>query len=124
MVAAELGLPTVGVVSLEHTRASAPKHSSGRRLSDVVDIVIDNCAPGGDAMVRISGLDDPVGPGSTIGGVAVANAIKCLVAERLTVRGQPPLVLTSSFFLGESAAQERFDACYDDYRARVRRVMG
>ena len=124
MEAKKLGLPTVAVVSMEHCLAAAPKHSSGQRLPDVADVTIDNGTPGGDAMVKIDGLEDPVGPGSTIGGAAVVNALKCLIAERLTQKGKPPIVLTSSYFIGSTASQERFDVCYDDYRDRVRRVYG
>jgi uncharacterized phosphosugar-binding protein len=75
-------------------------------------------------MVRVAGLDDPVGPGSTVGGAAVVNAMKSRVAEKLTERGKPPIVLTSSYFLGERASKERFEECYDDYRARMRRAYG
>ncbi len=117
-------LPVIAVVSLEHCLASAPKHSSGRRLPDVADITIDNCTPGGDALVSIDGLDDPVGPGSTIGAAAVTNALKCLIADRLTRLGKPPIMLTSSYFIGSEAAARQFDRCYDDYRARIRRVYG
>ena len=118
------GLPTIAVVSMAHCLAAAPKHSSGQRLPDVADLTIDNGTPGGDAMVKIDGFEDPVGPGSTIGGAAVVNALKCLIAERLTQKGKPPIVLTSSYFIGSAASQERFDVCYDDYRDRVRRVYG
>jgi uncharacterized phosphosugar-binding protein len=117
-------LPVIAVVSLEHCLASAPKHSSGRRLSDVADITIDNCTPAGDALVRIEGLADPVGPGSTIGAAAVTNALKCLIAAELTAGGQPPHVLTSAYFIGSEAAQRQFDATYDDYRDRIKRVYG
>lgn len=117
-------LPVIAVVSLEHCRAGTPRHSSGQRLPDVADVTIDNCTPGGDALVDIEGLEDPVGPGSTIGGAAVTNALKCEVAQRLTDRGKPPIVLTSSFFLGPEASEDRFEICYDDYRARVRRAFG
>jgi hypothetical protein len=65
---------------------------------------------------------DPVGRGSTIGAAAVTNAFKCRVAENLAALGKPPIVLTSSFFIGKEASQQRFDDCYDDYRARVQRV--
>ena len=37
----------------------------------------------------VDGLDDPVGPGSTIGTAAVANAIKVSVAEKLAAMGKP-----------------------------------
>jgi uncharacterized phosphosugar-binding protein len=117
-------LPVIAVVSKEHCLASSPKHSSGQRLIDVADITIDNCTPGGDAMVIIEGLEDPVGPGSTVGAATVTNAIKCRVAEKLAERGKPPLVLTSSYFIGGEASQQRFDDCYDDYRRRMRRAYG
>ena len=119
-----LGMKVVAVISLDHCNASAALHSSGKKLTDIADIIIDNCTPAGDAMVNIPRLEDPVGPGSTIGAAAVTNAIKCLVAEKLTARGKPPLVLTSSYFIGSEASKKRFDDCYDDYRARIRKVYG
>ncbi len=118
------GLPVIAVVSLDHCLHSPIRHSSGKRLPDAADVVIDNGTPGGDALVKIDGLVDPVGPGSTIGHALVANALKVLVAERLTRLGKMPPVLTSSFFIGDAASARRFDECYDDYRSRVRRVYG
>jgi uncharacterized phosphosugar-binding protein len=117
-------MPVIAVVSLEHCQASPALHSSGKKLPDIADIVIDNCTPGGDAMVQVAGLSDLVGPGSTIGAAAVTNALKCRVAEKLTALGQPPIVLTSSYFIGSEASRQRFDECYDDYRARVQKVYG
>lgn len=122
--AKKLDLPVISVVSMEHCLAAAPKHSSGQRLPDVADVSIDNCTPGGDAMVEVEGLKDPVGPGSTIGAAAVTNAIKSLVAQKLAHRGKPPTVLTSSYFLGAEASKERFETCYDEYRRRVQRAFG
>jgi len=122
--AKRLGMPVIAVVSVEHCTASPAVHSSGKRLPDIADIVIDNCTPGGDAMVQVPGLPDPVGPGSTIGAAAVTNALKCRIAEKLTARGKPPIVLTSSYFIGSEASRQRFDDCYDDYRARVQKVYG
>ena len=123
MEAKKKGLPVIAVVSKDHCLNSAPKHSSGMRLPDVADVTIDNGTPAGDALVKIDGLEDLVGPGSTIGAGAVTNAIKVEIADRLTKMGQPPLVLTSSYFLGE-ASKKRFDDVYDDYRSRVQRVYG
>lgn len=117
-------LPVIAVVSLDHCLSAAPKHSSGQRLPDIADVTIDNCTPAGDAMVRVAGLTDPIGPGSTVGAATVANALKCLIAEQLTALGKPPIVLTSSHFIGAEASKQQFDDCYDDYRRRVKRVYG
>jgi uncharacterized phosphosugar-binding protein len=122
--AKQQGLPVIAVVSVEHCKASAALHSSGKKLTDIADVLIDNCTPGGDALVHVPGLVEPVGPGSTIGAAAVTNALKCRVAEKLTTLGQPPIVLTSSYFIGSEASRQRFDECYDDYRARVQKVYG
>jgi uncharacterized phosphosugar-binding protein len=118
------GLPVLAVVSMDHSQISKVRHSSGKRLSDISDLTIDTCNPAGDALVEIPGLDTPVGPGSTVGGAVVTNALKVAIAERLTELGQPPIVLTSSYFVGEQASQELFEASYNDYRARVQRVYG
>jgi uncharacterized phosphosugar-binding protein len=122
--AKRMNLPVIAVVSIDHCSGLPATHSSGKKLPNVADIVIDNCTPGGDALVHVPGLNDLVGPGSTIGSAAVTNALKCRIAEKLTAMGKPPIVLTSSFFIGSEASNKRFDQCYDDYRARVRKVFG
>jgi uncharacterized phosphosugar-binding protein len=117
------GLPLIAVVSLKHCAAALPRHCSGKRLPEIADVVIDTCALAGDAMVAIEGLPHPVGPGSTIGVVAVANAIKCLVADQLTRRGQPPTILTHQLLVGEDGAVQLADHAYDEHSLRVGRLF-
>jgi uncharacterized phosphosugar-binding protein len=118
------GMKVIGVVSLDHCQRSRPKHPSGQRLIDVCDLVLDNCVAAGDALVKVEGLAYPVGPGSSLGFVMLANALKCRVAELLTQQGQPPLVLTSSVLIGDDASADLFERTYNDYRARVAQVYG
>lgn len=122
--AKRLGLPVMAVVSGDHSGKVQPKHSSGRKLSEVADVTIDNGSLAGDAVLEIPGLAYPVGPTSTIGFAAVVNALKCQVAEGLTRRGQPPLVLTSSVLVGAKASGEIFEKTYDDFRTRALRAYG
>jgi uncharacterized phosphosugar-binding protein len=122
LAAKRRGVPVIAVTSLAHSRASKCGHSGGKKLFELADLVLDNGAVPGDAMVNIPDLPYPVGPGSTIGNTALVNMLKCEVADRLTKQGQPPLVLTSSHFIGEEASKELFERTYDDYRARVRRL--
>jgi uncharacterized phosphosugar-binding protein len=114
------GIPTIAVTSLAHSHASDPKHSSGKKLYELADIVIDNCAIPGDAMVKVPGLATPVGPGSTIGNTIVVNLIKCKVAEKLTEHGMPPKVLTSSIVVGKEESQRLFEASYEEYWSTTR----
>ena len=67
-------------------RGPAPAARSRPRL--------DLCSPEADATVIIDGLDTPVGPVSTIGAVAIVNAIKVRTAELLVERGAMPPVIT------------------------------
>jgi uncharacterized phosphosugar-binding protein len=115
------GMPVIACVSVDHCGASASKHSSGKKLTDLADLVLDNGSPAGDAMVTIEGLEDPVAPGSTLGYAAVVNALKAQVAANLVALGRPPIVLTSSLLIGERAAT-RFDDCYDEYSRRAARL--
>jgi uncharacterized phosphosugar-binding protein len=120
----ERGMKVIAVVSLEHCLATPPRHKSGLRLPDVADITLDNCTPVGDALVRIEGLEYPVGPGSTIGFALIVNALKCSLAQKLTAMGQPPLVLTGGVLIGAEKSAELFERTYDDYRERVKKVYG
>lgn len=120
----KLGIPLVVVTSVEYGKQAAARHSSGKKLIDLADVLIDTCTPPADAMVHVPGLADPVGPGSTIGGALVVNALKSLIAARLTAAGQPPIVLTSAFLIGPQASARQFDLCYDDYRNRIQKVFG
>ncbi|MFK7692131.1 sugar isomerase domain-containing protein [Paenibacillus sp. HJGM_3] len=111
----ERGIPLIAVTSVGHSERSRSKHSSGKRLYELADIVIDNGAVPGDAMVHIEGLETPVGPGSTIGNTVIVNTIKCQVAQRLTDAGKPPKVITSSIFVGDEESKRLFDASYEEY---------
>ena len=113
------GIKTIAVTSLENARAARSTHSSGHRLHEACDLAIDICSPAGDAMVKIPGLDTPVAPGSSLAACAVVNALKAEIAHRLTQAGRPPLVLTSSHFVGEARSRELFEKVYDEYRRRV-----
>lgn len=116
------GLPVIAVVSMAHSLASTPRHSSGQRLSDVADITIDNCVPSGDALVEVEGLAYPVGPGSTVAYGFIVNVMKSMIAAELVRLGKPPLVLTSSTLIGGEASADLFERTYDDYRRRVARA--
>lgn len=51
--AKRLGLTTVGITYVAHSQASASRHSSGRCLWEVVDVVIDNCMLVDEAILEI-----------------------------------------------------------------------
>jgi uncharacterized phosphosugar-binding protein len=117
------GLPVVAVTSVEQSHASPSGHSSGTRLLDHADVVVDLGTVVGDAMVSIDGLATPVGPGSSVVGVAVINEIKVRTAERLVARGAMPPVLTSATVVGPDRSASLFDAAYDEHARRLARAL-
>jgi uncharacterized phosphosugar-binding protein len=117
------GLPVVAVTSVGQSQAGKPTHSSGTRLLDHADVVVDLCTPPGDALVRVDGLETPVGPGSSIAAVAIANEIKAHTAALLVERGAMPPVLTSAALVGRERSEKLFDEAYADHARRVAGVL-
>jgi uncharacterized phosphosugar-binding protein len=117
------GLRVVGVTSVAASLASPSNHSSGTRLLDHVDVLVDLGTPPGDALVDLDGLDTPVGPGSSVAGVAIVNELKVRTAERLRSRGALPPVLTSGALVGAERSARLFEAAYDEHARRVSRLL-
>jgi uncharacterized phosphosugar-binding protein len=105
-----LGATVIGVSSQAYSRAAA----KGRRcLADLVDIAIDNGLPPGDALVNVGG-GVRSGPGSTIVGAALLNAILVGVAGRLAEAGDAPVFISANM----PGATEHNAALVARYRAR------
>jgi uncharacterized phosphosugar-binding protein len=121
--ARQRGLPVVAVTSVAQSLAMEPVHSSGTRLLDHADVVLDLCTPPGDAMIELDGLATPVGPGSTIAAVALVNELKVRTAALLVERGAMPPVLTSPALVGREESARLFDEAYADYARRVAEVL-
>src|SRR5688500_5230336 len=93
--ARDRGLKDVVITSMDNQNRSRSTHSSGKKLSDVGDVVIDNCVPAEDALVSIEGWKAPVAAGSTVAFVTIANSIVAEVAAQIGKRGMMPPVFVS-----------------------------
>ena len=122
LLAKAMHLPVVAVTSRQHTAATPSRHPSGRKLAEVADITIDNCSPPGDAATEIEGIPFRVGPVSSIGAIAVVNAVKTRTAELLVERGVVPTVLTSPHFVGSEVGEAQLERVYEEYFRRVKRA--
>ena len=110
------GVKVIAITSLIHSRhpdaRHSGRHSSGKRLFEVADIVINNFVPEGDAVLEIEGVDTRVGTGSTITGAAIINAIVCGVAEEMIKRGVEPPIFMSNNMEGTEEHDRRLIAKY------------
>jgi uncharacterized phosphosugar-binding protein len=117
------GLRVIAVTSLAQSPSEDPDGRTGRRLADEADLVIDLCTPHADALIAIDGVDTPVGPGSTIAAVAVANSIKVRTAQLLAEQGALPPTITRASVVGAERSQALFDAAYEEHARRIARVI-
>jgi uncharacterized phosphosugar-binding protein len=117
------GLAVVAVTSREQSLAMEPRHSSGTRLLDNADVVLDLCTPAADALISLDGVPTPVGPGSTLAAVALVNQVKVRTAELLSGQGALPPVLTSAAVVSEAESRRLFDAAYAEHARRVARTL-
>jgi len=90
------GLVVTAITSLAHSRAVPSRHSSGRRLFEVADHVIDTCGPLGDAAIRIDGIPDPIGATSTVTTAVIVNMLVAEIIEQLVAAGATPPVRRSA----------------------------
>ena len=88
------GVKTVCITNLAHSSQSASRHSSGLRLFEICDIVIDNCGTVGDAAMDIGPYR--CAPTSTAIGAAIVQGIVCGVVELLHRQGIVPELFLSS----------------------------
>src|SRR3954449_9155607 len=117
------GMRVIAVTSVAQSMSAEPEPAAGRRLLDVADLVLDVCSPDADATVTLDGLDTPVGPVSTIGAVAIVNAIKVRTAELLVERGAMPPVITRASEVGADRSRALFDAAYREHARRLARAI-
>ena len=106
------GASVVALTSMKHSSGSSSRHSSGKRMFEVADVVIDNRAEKGDAGLWIDGMDLPVGGVSDAIGIAVAQMLTTEIVERMVKAGVKPPVFCSSNVDG---GDEKNAALYEKY---------
>lgn len=83
--AKDLGVKTIAITNVSYSKDVKSRHSSGKNLYEISDIVIDNHGIKGDAVVEVG--KRTVGPASTITSAFIANAIITEVAIELDKTG-------------------------------------
>lgn len=121
MEANALGAKTIAVTSSTAYASSKSRHSSGKKLSDVVDLTIDSRVPNGDAVIELPGLDAKIGASSTALGAVLMNALVVAASAKLLERGvQPPAVVSMNIPGGD----ERNRELEQKYGPRLRMLKG
>lgn len=119
MRAKDLGMKVVVTGSAEAFADTRSRHSSGRKLFELADVVIDTRVPAVDASVDLKNHVDRVGPVSTMGMVAVVWMTITTVAEILADRGVRLYIHPSHNIPGDTTASERLTEALATYKRRI-----
>jgi len=111
------GIPVIAVTSVAYSRAQPSRDKSGKRLFEVADVVIDNCGVPGDAVIKLDGLEQPVGPTSNLAANFIVHCLSMETAGALLSQGIKPPVFWSGNLDG---AREKNAAYLNKYWDRIR----
>ncbi|OHB74275.1 MAG: hypothetical protein A2Z34_03600 [Planctomycetes bacterium RBG_16_59_8] len=111
------GIPVIALTSLAHSRSVSSRQGGGKRLFEIADIVIDNCGVPGDAIVRLRGVPERVGPTSAVAGTFIMNLVMVETIRRLRKAGVPPPILISANLDGSDDHNRKLRR---RYRGRIR----
>lgn len=109
------GASVIAITSMKHSANCTSRHSSGKRIFEIADVTIDNCADKGDASMYLEGFDIPIGPTSDAVGVAIAQAMTCSIIQKMLAAGVEPPVLCSANVDGGDAKNAHLYEKYYGY---------
>lgn len=93
--ARDRGLTVIALTALAYSSRLESEHPSKKRLFETADLVLDNQAPYGDAMLEVEGLDYPICPASGLGAAITLWAVSAGIVEEMLSRGLQPTVFPS-----------------------------
>jgi len=113
------GMKAVAFGSAAAAKGKQTRHSSGKTIFDVADIVVDTCAPVEDASVPLKNHQDKIGPVSTMAFVTCVWMTVTTIAEILADRGVKLFIHPSHNVPGDTTAKQRLEEALAEYKKRV-----
>ena len=100
--AKKLGIKVIAFTSMEYTKSVDAVHPSGKKLYEMVDIAMDNCAPAAEAMIEVPGIEARFAAASGIASDILLWSMTAVAIEKLQEKDITPGVLKSANFPGGS----------------------
>ncbi|MFC6082435.1 sugar isomerase domain-containing protein [Sphaerisporangium aureirubrum] len=116
-IAKERGHALVALTSVKHSTEMRSRHPTGLKLLDLADVVLDNGAPYGDAVLPLPG-GGAYGAVSTITSALLAQMTVAEVVGAMLAAGEIPPVYRSSNILGGDEHNRELEG---RYAGRIRR---
>jgi len=117
--AKKIGMKLVVMSSAESYKDVSSRHSTGKKLVDIADVVIDTCVPAQDASVTLKNHFDKIGPISTLAFTTCVWMTIVTVAEILADRGVKLYIHPSHNVPGDTSAHERLADALNEYKKRI-----
>ncbi len=95
------------------------RHSCGKTIFDLADVVVDTCAPLEDASVVLKNHQDKIAPVSTMAFVTCVWMTITTVAEILAERNVKLYIHPSHNVPGDNTARYRLDEALAEYKKRI-----
>ena len=112
------GMKVIVFGSAAAAEGKKTRHSSGKNIFEIADVVVDSCAPIEDASVPLKNHQDKIGPVSTMAFVTAVWMTITTVAEILANRGVK-LYIHPSHNAGDDTAKERLEEALAEYKKRI-----
>lgn len=116
------GMKVVVFGSAAEAKGKKTRHSSGKNIFEIADIVVDTCAPIEDASVRLKNHVDKIGPVSTMAFITCVWMTVTTVAEILEERGVKLYIHPSHNAPGAGDSKARLDEALEVYKQRIKGV--
>ncbi len=113
------GMKVIVYGSAAAAKGKKTRHSSGKTIFDLADVVVDTCAPIEDASVPLMNHPDKIGPVSTMAFVTCVWMTITTVAEILAERGVKLFIHPSHNVAGDGKERERLDEALAEYKRRI-----
>ncbi len=113
------GMKVIVFGSAAAAKGKKTRHSCGKTIFDLADIVVDTCAPLEDASVVLKNHRDKIGPVSTMAFITCVWMTVTTVAEILAERGVKLYIHPSHNVPGDGTAKQRLDEALAEYKRRI-----
>jgi len=109
------GLKVIAITSLEQSKKYESRHQSGNKLYQIADLVIDNCVPSGDGVLKIN--DKLIGPASSVLGMLIVNIITTEAIKISTKKG-----VDVPIFQSQNIDETDNDELYKRFESRAKHL--
>lgn len=114
LTAKKYGCKIIALTSIEYSSSVKSRHSSGKHLYECADVVIDNCAPVAEGMMKVEGLEPPFAAASGITATLALWSVCTVALEELLARGITPSVYKSANYPGGNEYNEAQEKIYNE----------